>query len=75
MADLDPIYQNLPASYTCDNCGNVVEPSKHCGHPMHLEEIEGTVMWICWMGKSCGFKDYTACCDNPSIPIHKTVNL
>lgn len=73
MADLDPIYQNLPKEYKCENCGESRTPPMHCGHPMHLEELDSGVEWVCWMGASCGHKD-AELCDDTSIKVHPTVN-
>jgi hypothetical protein len=77
MVDLDPTYKSVPKSYTCENCGSEVTPSMHCGAPMHLEddfENPGNTIWVCWMGKSCGWKDYETCCDSPSIPVRDVIN-
>ena len=73
--DVDKRYQNLDTSYTCDNCGFVVtEVPRHCGHPMHLEELNEGVEWVCWMGASCGHKEYSPNCDASTIPIYETIN-
>ena len=72
--DLDKRYQNLDAHHTCTNCSAEVTPSKHCGHPMHLEDLESGREWVCWMGASCGHKAYEACCDSPSLPVFEIVN-
>lgn len=73
MADLDPVYQDLPEQYTCENCGETRTAPKHCGHPMHLEELDSGVEWTCWMGASCGHQEADLC-DNTSIKIYPTVN-
>jgi hypothetical protein len=77
MVDLDPKYKEVPKNYTCDNCLTEVTPSMHCGAPMHLEDDyanPGTIIWVCWMGKTCGWKEYDSCCDNYSIPVMKVIN-
>ncbi|MCH8907749.1 MAG: hypothetical protein IH840_11725 [Candidatus Heimdallarchaeota archaeon] len=73
--EVDPIYQNLEVEYICQNCGTKVVPALHCRHPMHLETLNGTVEWVCWMGASCGNAVFETCCDAPSIPIYETVNV
>ena len=71
----DTTYQNLPKSYECDNCEAETAAGMHCGHPMHLEKMaNGEIKWACWMGAGCGTKDYIACCDNPSLPVHEKIN-
>jgi hypothetical protein len=30
--------------------------------------------WVCWMGKSCGWKEYDTCCGSPSIPVRDVIN-
>ena len=67
--DLDPKYQNLEKEHLCKNCDSTVFAPMHCGHAMHLEPYEGNTEWVCWMGRKCGFKDYSACCENSSLPI------
>ncbi len=67
--DLDQKYQNLEKEYSCGNCNSSVTAPMHCGHPMHLEQNNGVTEWVCWMGKKCGFKDYTTCCDSSTLPV------
>ena len=80
MVALDPIYQNLPNEYNCSNCNNTINSPMCCGHPMHLEEHEKTIKWICWMGSTCGIKDATCgiknadICNQTEITIYPTVN-
>ena len=74
MVDLDKRYQNLEKSYKCGKCGTEVKPSMHCGHPMHLEDLSAGREWVCWMGSSCGHKEYDACCDAATIPVYETIN-
>ncbi|RMG20379.1 MAG: hypothetical protein D6732_28710 [Methanobacteriota archaeon] len=63
----DTIYQNMPKEYTCNNCSAKVTAPMHCGHPMHIEEVEGTEKWVCWMGTGCGVKEYQKCCNSPAL--------
>lgn len=69
--DLDPKYQNLDKEYTCVGCGMTTAAPMHCGHPMHLEDLDAGRHWVCWMGVQCGKKDYAACCDNPSLAVYE----
>ena len=66
---------NLEKENTCKNCGTKVAPSKHCRLQMHLEKLNGTLEWVCWMGASCGHKVFEPCCNAPSLPIYDTVNM
>ena len=67
MEHADTKYQNMPKEYKCEHCSSKVEAPMHCGHPMHLEDVEGKQKWVCWMGTGCGVKDYTACCESPAL--------
>lgn len=67
--DLDPKYQNLNKEHICHSCNSEVVAPMHCGHPMHLEPTEGSTEWVCWMGRKCGHKEYSVCCENSSLPI------
>jgi hypothetical protein len=66
---LDPKYQNLPKEHLCENCHSTITAPMHCGHAMHVEVVESTNEWVCWMGVKCGHKEFTSCCDNSSVPI------
>ncbi len=50
----------------CKECGTETDVPMHCGQPMHIEEVDGTSMLICWMGKSCGIQE---------IPTHHGVSM
>ncbi len=63
----DTKYQNMPKNYKCENCGSNVDAPMHCGHAMHIEDLDDGKHWVCWMGTGCGKKEYTACCDSPSL--------
>jgi len=45
----------------CKECGETQDAPSHCGQPMHVEEVDGKSMLVCWMSASCGKQD---------IPIH-----
>ncbi|MHA2253145.1 MAG: hypothetical protein ACXAD7_22475 [Candidatus Kariarchaeaceae archaeon] len=66
---MDTKYQNMDKVYTCNNCNTNITAPMHCGHPMHLENLEDGVHWVCWMGTGCGKSDYNACCNSPSLPV------
>jgi len=38
----------------CQKCGKEVPVPIHCDQPMHLEEVDGQPMLVCWMGPGCG---------------------
>ncbi|MHA2029445.1 MAG: hypothetical protein ACXAC2_04055 [Candidatus Kariarchaeaceae archaeon] len=69
--DLDPKYQNLSKEHLCENCNSTTIAPMHCGHAMHLEAVEESTEWVCWMGVSCGHKEFNACCDNHTIQIQE----
>jgi len=54
-------------SLKCDTCGMTKDMLNHCGKPMHLENVEGKDMLVCWMGIGCGKQDIPNCgnCSKP----------
>lgn len=36
-----------------------------CGKPMHIEEVSGEEMLVCWMGPSCGVQELSTHYDKP----------
>jgi hypothetical protein len=51
----------MEAKLVCEEC-EVTEPIPfHCGRLMHVEEIDGKKMLVCWMGASCGVRE---------LPVH-----
>lgn len=41
----------------CQECNLSEDVPHHCGRPMHIEEIDGKEMLVCWMGPSCGVQE------------------
>lgn len=41
----------------CEECGTTMDVPMHCGQAMHLEEVDGKEMLVCWMGPGCGKQD------------------
>jgi len=39
----------------------------HCGKPMHLEDVKGKDILVCWMGPECGKREIPNCskCNKP----------
>ncbi|MHA2168332.1 MAG: hypothetical protein ACXAB7_00335 [Candidatus Kariarchaeaceae archaeon] len=64
---MDTKYQNMAKEYKCQSCDTQVSAPMHCGHPMHLEDLEGKTTWVCWMGITCGMQEFNACCSNPNL--------
>jgi hypothetical protein len=64
---MDTKYQNLPKEHICENCNTEMDAPMHCGHGMHVENLEDGPNWVCWMGTSCGKKLIDSCCDNSSL--------
>lgn len=62
MVETDTKYQNMPKHYKCEECGTEVDAPMHCGHAMHLEDLEEGKSWVCWMGTGCGKNEYSPCC-------------
>lgn len=60
-------FQNLPKQHVCQNCGSNFIAPMHCGHPMHVVEVNNQMEWNCWMGKNCEKKPFEANCDSPSL--------
>ncbi|MFX0099316.1 MAG: heavy metal translocating P-type ATPase [Candidatus Hodarchaeota archaeon] len=54
-------------SLKCNMCGMSMDMPNHCGKPMHLENVEGKDMLVCWMGPGCGKQDIPVCkhCNKP----------
>ncbi|MBD3188617.1 heavy metal translocating P-type ATPase [Candidatus Bathyarchaeota archaeon] len=38
----------------CESCDETMPVPMHCGKPMHVEEVDGVNMLVCWMGPDCG---------------------
>ncbi|MHA1797351.1 MAG: heavy metal translocating P-type ATPase [Candidatus Helarchaeota archaeon] len=38
----------------CEKCGESMDVPQHCGKPMHVENVNGKDMLVCWMGPNCG---------------------
>ncbi|MFW9780531.1 MAG: heavy metal translocating P-type ATPase [Candidatus Heimdallarchaeota archaeon] len=38
----------------CQECDAILALPSHCGQPMHIEEVDGIEMLVCWMGPGCG---------------------
>ncbi len=53
----------------CTNCGERQPVPQHCGKSMHVENIDGRDMFVCWMGPDCGKQDIPTHC---SQPMHET---
>ena len=45
----------------CEKCSITKDIPQHCGKPMHIEEVDGKEMLVCWMGADCGIQD---------LPVH-----
>ncbi|MHA1276177.1 MAG: heavy metal translocating P-type ATPase [Candidatus Helarchaeota archaeon] len=45
----------------CSKCDTTQDVPMHCGKPMHVENVDGKPMLVCWMGPGCGKQE---------IPIH-----
>ncbi len=62
-----PAVDEIEMRLKCNTCGNTKNIPHHCGKPMHLENIEGKNMLVCWMGPECGKKDLPSCnkCSKP----------
>ena len=41
----------------CNECGTETDVPMHCGQPMHIEEVDGKPILVCWMGPECGKQD------------------
>ena len=50
----------------CRKCDYTQPVPNHCKQPMHLEQIEGKKILVCWMGPECGVKE---------IPIHHHLSM
>jgi Cu+-exporting ATPase len=53
-------------SETCEKTQPLPE---HCGQPMHIEEVDGKNMLVCWMGPSCGKQVIPEHCEQPMIVV------
>ncbi|MFW9854419.1 MAG: hypothetical protein ACFFFG_05135 [Candidatus Thorarchaeota archaeon] len=51
----------MSTQLTCHECGATEAIPNHCGQPMHIEEVEGKAILVCWMGPGCGKRE---------IPVH-----
>ncbi len=49
--------KSMNTKLICNECNLSEDIPKHCGKPMHIEEINGKKMLVCWMGPSCGVKE------------------
>jgi len=49
----------------CQECDLTKEIPNHCGKPMHIEEVSGEEMLVCWMGPSCGVQELSTHHDKP----------
>ncbi|MCH8906216.1 MAG: hypothetical protein IH840_03920 [Candidatus Heimdallarchaeota archaeon] len=65
----------LKIKSVCKNCGTNVTPPMHCKQPMHLEELSGSLEWVCWMGTGCGHKPFHGCCDAPYFATDDIVDV
>jgi P-type Cu+ transporter len=45
----------------CQECGETQAVPWHCNQPMHVEQVNGTDKFACWMGPDCGQQD---------VPLH-----
>ena len=50
------------ATLKCPRCGAEEEMPLHCRKPMHVENVEGKNMLVCWMGAECGIQDVPKHC-------------
>ncbi len=49
----------------CAVCGAEQPAPRHCGRPMHIEQIDGQEMLVCWMGANCGRQPIPEHCGRP----------
>jgi Cu+-exporting ATPase len=49
----------------CSKCGTTQDVPMHCGKPMHIEEVDGKSMLVCWMGLGCGKQEIPTHHDAP----------
>lgn len=49
----------------CRVCGHEQPLPKHCGQAMHLQEIAGRALLVCWMGPACGRQEVPVHCNQP----------
>lgn len=47
----------METKLACQECDLTKETPNHCGKPMHIEEVSGEEMLVCWMGPSCGVQE------------------
>nr|MDO8109862.1 HAD-IC family P-type ATPase [Candidatus Sigynarchaeota archaeon] len=55
----------------CETCGKTEPVPVHCNQPMHIEEIEGKSMLVCYMGKDCGEQDVPVHHSKPMVIVEK----
>jgi hypothetical protein len=49
----------------CSACQAEQPAPRHCGQPMQVGEVEGTLMLVCWMGPGCGKQPLPEHCERP----------
>ncbi|MHA1265043.1 MAG: heavy metal translocating P-type ATPase [Candidatus Helarchaeota archaeon] len=60
MSDKKPVLK-------CTTCDATQEVPMHCGKPMHIEEVDGKPLLVCWMGPGCGKQEIPTHHDAPMI--------
>ena len=62
--------KNLPEMLKCEECEFTMDAPKHCRAPMHLEEVDGVLELVCWMGSGCGHQTLPEHEHNAWILVH-----
>ncbi|MFX1512235.1 MAG: hypothetical protein ACFFCQ_06585 [Promethearchaeota archaeon] len=51
----------------CVSCGHEIPIPNHCGQEMHIEQVEGGSMLVCWMGPECGKQPIPEHCNKAMV--------
>lgn len=49
----------------CQSCDMEMDVPWHCNQPMHVEQVDGKDMLVCWMGPECGKESLPVHCKKP----------